>query len=555
MGILRRLLKKKEKPGEGKQPKEPVDPLDLGGGESTPPPLPKAALAGTDLTESDRSVPEPVDHAPPAGRDTSEEVHVPELRPIKTVQEPMDTAVPPLSLREGVHIAEQSLSRVERALVKLGESLSGEEASIARIKILLMEAKIPLAEAGIRIAETEISPTATLQKLTEAEERLSQVESKIIDAERAVILLAVKAQSAPPSLPDVKIGLATAKIRVSQARIQLTGAMFPAIPGETTAQQSPELSHEPIRLPQDEPARIPPPPLSMRTTIREEDPLLPPPAVRITDEPLSPGESAGRDRLLEPVKFQPEKKPGGSENDLKTRVIMGGLDDEESPFDTGISSARVRIADEGDVPPPPVPTTKERMTIRSDERESAWVSADGTLKDSAMARETGASSENGDERSRIAISQPAPQKDIIIEELNRKGIELRQKGKLVDALECFNRVLALDPGNVAALHNRGVALRAEGRFEEALASFERVIEREGNNPLVWFNKGFVLSKLQRHEEAIKAFDRVLALDPGHAASWYNKGKLLALVGRAEEADQHLQKARELGYTGGVPQTQ
>ena len=65
----------------------------------------------------------------------------------------------------------------------------------------------------------------------------------------------------------------------------------------------------------------------------------------------------------------------------------------------------------------------------------------------------------------------------------------------------------------------------------------------------------MLSKLQRHEEAIRSFDRVLALEPSNAAAWYNKGKLLALVGRTAEADQHLEKARELGYTGGAAQTQ
>jgi Tetratricopeptide repeat/Glycosyltransferase family 9 (heptosyltransferase) len=104
----------------------------------------------------------------------------------------------------------------------------------------------------------------------------------------------------------------------------------------------------------------------------------------------------------------------------------------------------------------------------------------------------------------------------------------------VEALACFDRILAASPTHAEARANRGAALAALGRHAEALADFEAALAA-GPNPIVFYNRGLALAALGRPAEAVASYDRTLALAANHANAWSSRGVALQALNRHADA--------------------
>ncbi len=60
--------------------------------------------------------------------------------------------------------------------------------------------------------------------------------------------------------------------------------------------------------------------------------------------------------------------------------------------------------------------------------------------------------------------------------LIEKGTRHLEDAKYDEAIECFDRVLSLDPKNTHAWNQKGVALRSLGRYDEAIECFNKALE-------------------------------------------------------------------------------
>ena len=152
---------------------------------------------------------------------------------------------------------------------------------------------------------------------------------------------------------------------------------------------------------------------------------------------------------------------------------------------------------------------------------------------------------------------------------NHRARTYERLGQLDDALECLDRALVIDPGNLADLRNRGILLRKLGRRSEALASYEALLAIEPGDVDSLVKRGLVLNELERREEALASIDqaarirrddltvmnarvivldnlcryqeallevdRMLAIDPTHTDAINNSGMLLARLGCFAEA--------------------
>jgi len=121
------------------------------------------------------------------------------------------------------------------------------------------------------------------------------------------------------------------------------------------------------------------------------------------------------------------------------------------------------------------------------------------------------------------------------EAYNAKATSLQQLGRLGDAVAAYDKAVAANPRYVEAHFNRGTALEALGRFDEALASYDRAIVARPNFVEAYNNRGVRLQALGRFEEALASFDRALGYAPSHAAVLNNKGRLLRATGRPADA--------------------
>jgi tetratricopeptide (TPR) repeat protein len=153
--------------------------------------------------------------------------------------------------------------------------------------------------------------------------------------------------------------------------------------------------------------------------------------------------------------------------------------------------------------------------------------------------------------------------------LFRRGLAAHREGRLPEALQCYQELLALDPshfdtlrlaasammrsgdpvtalalleralgvdaGHVGVLNDRGVALERLGRPKEALAGYERALMIDPAHTEALFNRGNVLAALKRPEEALASYAEVIRLKPDHALALQNSGAVLQMLGRNDEA--------------------
>ncbi|MDP3839452.1 MAG: tetratricopeptide repeat protein, partial [Methylococcales bacterium] len=123
-----------------------------------------------------------------------------------------------------------------------------------------------------------------------------------------------------------------------------------------------------------------------------------------------------------------------------------------------------------------------------------------------------------------------------------QGLEYQDANRLTDALNSYERVLAIDPHHVDALINRGNVLEDLNRFNDALASYDRAIAARPDYARAHSNRGNVLQSLQRFDEALASYDRALAIQPDYAVAFYNRGNTLQACKRPQDAIQSYQYA-------------
>ena len=86
--------------------------------------------------------------------------------------------------------------------------------------------------------------------------------------------------------------------------------------------------------------------------------------------------------------------------------------------------------------------------------------------------------------------------------------------------------MRFNPDSAEALHNRGNILARLKRFDDALESFNRSLAiKPTAYAQAWVNRGLLLQEMKRFGEAMESFTRALAIDPRDAAALRNRGKL------------------------------
>jgi len=115
------------------------------------------------------------------------------------------------------------------------------------------------------------------------------------------------------------------------------------------------------------------------------------------------------------------------------------------------------------------------------------------------------------------------------------GCDKYFSGLYSDALEYFDKVIAINPNNAVAWYNKGVALDELKRYDEAIIAYDKAIAINPNDAKAWFNKGVTLVKLSRYDVAIIAYDKAIAINPNDAKAWINKGVSLCKLKRYDEA--------------------
>jgi len=85
----------------------------------------------------------------------------------------------------------------------------------------------------------------------------------------------------------------------------------------------------------------------------------------------------------------------------------------------------------------------------------------------------------------FVVDPPEPSdsaSEIVI--LSKKGVESYENGNYTGAITYFDKILKIDPNNVAALNNKGNAIVKQGNSYAAISYFNKALKIDPNNPLV-----------------------------------------------------------------------
>ena len=71
----------------------------------------------------------------------------------------------------------------------------------------------------------------------------------------------------------------------------------------------------------------------------------------------------------------------------------------------------------------------------------------------------------------------------------KKGRILVGSGRYEEAVQAYDKALALNPGDSDALNRKGLALHYLNRYKEALQAYDKSLELNPDNFDTWFNEG------------------------------------------------------------------
>jgi len=151
----------------------------------------------------------------------------------------------------------------------------------------------------------------------------------------------------------------------------------------------------------------------------------------------------------------------------------------------------------------------------------------------------------------------------------KKGVLLNIDEKYEEALECFNRAITLNPGDVENYLDKAISEENLELTNEALKSLEKVIELDNKNDEAYYNLGLIYFRdnnlvrakecflrtlklnegykevyfdlascceiLKEYNDALIFIDKYLESFPYNENAWYNRGVFLSAVKRREEA--------------------
>jgi protein O-GlcNAc transferase len=143
------------------------------------------------------------------------------------------------------------------------------------------------------------------------------------------------------------------------------------------------------------------------------------------------------------------------------------------------------------------------------------------------------------------MSLPARKNADRILALLAQGNALASKAQYLEAIKCYDKVLAVAPGHLDALNNRGNCLSLVGRFEQAVKNYNTILAVRPNDMRARCNRASSLKQLGRCSEALSDYDRVLDADPDNTDALYHRGNMFTDLARPTEAIRDLRRALAL----------
>jgi len=125
---------------------------------------------------------------------------------------------------------------------------------------------------------------------------------------------------------------------------------------------------------------------------------------------------------------------------------------------------------------------------------------------------------------------------------------LLQKGKIDEAVKILDKVIQINPKNVAALNLRGWAKLFAKDFNGALADFNKVITLAPNAigiEKVYNDRGTIFDFLGEREKALADYNKAISINPNYPQPYNGRANILSAKGDLDKAFLDYDKAIKL----------
>ncbi len=119
-----------------------------------------------------------------------------------------------------------------------------------------------------------------------------------------------------------------------------------------------------------------------------------------------------------------------------------------------------------------------------------------------------------------------------------KAIHAEEAGRVDEALQGYEAVLAMAPGHAASAINVGTIFYNCRDYARAEHFYRMATENDASYALAFFDLGNVLDELKRLPEAVAAYRRAIELEPRYADAHYNLALALERNGQRRSALRH-----------------
>jgi len=108
-------------------------------------------------------------------------------------------------------------------------------------------------------------------------------------------------------------------------------------------------------------------------------------------------------------------------------------------------------------------------------------------------------------------------------------------GRYDEALDSFDRSIALEPDSADAYYDRAAVYFALGRYDSAIGDYDKVIELNPNSAAAYNNRGNACAAAHQLQEAIRDYEKAMALEPRSALPYFNRANVRMQLRRTAEA--------------------
>ncbi|MBY0548204.1 MAG: tetratricopeptide repeat protein [Candidatus Obscuribacterales bacterium] len=122
-----------------------------------------------------------------------------------------------------------------------------------------------------------------------------------------------------------------------------------------------------------------------------------------------------------------------------------------------------------------------------------------------------------------------------VEQWLEYAAHLEEKSNFDDAIKCYDKVAALDPGNFLSWFRKATVLRKKGCYEDALYCMNYALRIDTRHSGALTEKGVCMNMMGRHDQAMTWFEKALGAETDFVPALIGKARCLAAMGKHKEA--------------------